>query len=80
MNSKISRALYEAQKDKKPISANIRLTRTGRFSSVKGTVQSLKVSRDGFPYAVIKVDNNTYQNVRLGNIICLRKNNKLYKV
>lgn len=78
MKSRIARAMFEAQKKKQEISANFKKARTGRFSSIKGTVEALKVSRDGFPYAVIKVG-KSYQNVRLGNIICLRKGKTLYK-
>lgn len=78
--SKISKAIYQARKDGSEISANIKLVRDGRFSSVSGKVKDLKVSRDGFAYATIQIDGNKpYQNVRLENILCVNKDNKLYK-
>jgi hypothetical protein len=79
--NKIARAVYQAKKDGSKISANIRLKKNGQFSSVSGKVEDLKVSRDGFAYATVKVDekDKLYQNVRLENILCLNKDNKLYK-
>lgn len=79
--NKIARAVYQAKKDGRKIQASIRLKKNGQFSSVSGTVEDLKVSRDGFVYLVVKNDNNDkpYQNVRLENILCIKKNNKLYK-
>ena len=75
----IARTVYQANKDGQEISASIRLKKNGRFASIKGKVQSLNVSRDGFSYMVIKKDDDTYQNVRLENIRYVSKNNKLYK-
>lgn len=79
--SRIARAIYQARKDGSEISANIRLKKNGQFSSVSGKIEDLKVSRDGFAYATVKVDGDDkpYQNVRLENILCLSKGNKLYK-
>ena len=80
MKNKIARAIFQAKKDGSEIKANIRLAKNGRFSSVSGKVKGLKVSQDGFAYATIKVNGDKpYQNVRLENILCLNKNNKLYK-
>jgi hypothetical protein len=78
--SKLTRAVYQAKKDKQPITANIRLKKNGKFSSVSGVVEDLKVSQDGFAYLTVKTDGDkSYQSVRLENILCLRKDGKLYK-
>jgi hypothetical protein len=80
MKNKVARAIYQARKDGSEISANIRLKKNGQFSSVSGKVEDLKVSRDGFAYAVVKIDGDKpYQSVRLENILCVNKDNKLYK-
>lgn len=77
---RVARAIYEAKKDGGEIRANIRLKKNGQFSSVSGHVKDLKVARDGFAYAVVKVSGNKpYQNVRLDNILCVNKNNRIYK-
>jgi hypothetical protein len=76
--NKVARAVYQAQKDKTPISANIRLKKNGQFSSVSGVVEDLKVSRDGVPYVTVKKGKDEYQNVRLDNIICVNKDDKVY--
>lgn len=77
--NKVARAVYQARKDKSPISANIRLKKNGQFSSVSGVVEDLKVSRDGVPYATVCKGKGEYQNVRLDNILCLNKDNKVYR-
>ena len=80
MKNVIVRAIFQAKKDKQNITANIKLTRDGKFASVSGVIESLNVSRDGFAYAVIKTNGkHPYQSVRLNNILCLNKDNKLYK-
>lgn len=77
--SKITRAIYDARKDGSKIVANIRLKKNGRFSSVSGIVEDLKVSRDGVPYLTVNKGKGKYQSVRLNNIICVNKDNKLYR-
>ena len=80
MKNNIARAIFQAKKDGQNITANINLARDGKFASVSGVVRDLRVSRDGFSYAVIKTNGkHPYQNVRLNNILCLNKDNKLYK-
>ena len=80
MKNRIARAVYEARKDGSEISASIRLAKNGQFSSVSGKIKDLKVSREGFAYAVIqRSGDKPFQNVRLDNILCLNKNNKVYK-
>ena len=78
--NKVARAVYQARKDGQEITANIRLKKNGQFASVSGTVQNLKVSRDGFAYITMKIGEDKYQNVRMANIRHVNKDNKLYKV
>jgi len=79
--NKVARAVYQARKDGSEISANIRLKKNGRFSSVRGKVEDLRVARDGFAYATVKVTDGDkdYQSVRLDNILCVNKDNKIYR-
>lgn len=77
--SKLTRAVYQAQKDKAPISASIRLKKNGQFSSVSGVVEDLKVSRDGIPYILMNKGGNKWQNVRLEYVLSLNKDGKVYK-
>lgn len=77
--NKVARAVYQARKDKSPISANIRLKKNGQFSSVSGVVEDLKVSRDGFAYLTVKKENDEYQSVRLDNVLCVNKDDKVYR-
>ena len=79
--NKVARAIYQAKKDGSEIRASIRLKKNGKFSSICGVVEDLKVSRDGFAYLTVKTnsEDRPYQSVRLDNILCLRKDNKLYK-
>lgn len=77
--NKIARAIYQANKDKSSIKANIRLKKNGRFSSVSGTVEALKVSRDGVPYMTVKRPDQEFQSVRLHNVISINKNGRTYK-
>ena len=77
--NKVARAMYEAQKEGSKITASIRLKKNGRFSSVSGIVEDLKVSRDGFPYATVNKGKGKYQTVRLENVLCVNKDNKVYK-
>lgn len=79
--SKIPRVIFNANKNKDKIKANIRLKKNGQFSSVSGIVSDLKVSRDGSPYVVFKKfeGDNKWQNVRLSNIRAVIKDNKIYR-
>jgi len=79
--NKVARAIYQARKDGSEIKANIRLKKNGRFSSVNGKVEDLKVSRDGFAYVTVKVTDGDkdYQTVRLENILTVNKDNKVYR-
>jgi hypothetical protein len=81
MIDKVARAIYQARKDGSEIKANIRLKKNGRFSSVSGKIEDLKVAKDGFAYATVKVDkkDRSHQNVRLDNILCVSKDNKVYR-
>ena len=76
--NELARAVYQARKDGHEISANIRLKKNGQFSSVSGVVEDLKVSQDGFSYAVVKKSKNKYQSVRLENILSLTKDDWVY--
>jgi len=77
--NKVARVIYEANKDKQTIKASIRLKKNGQFSSINGTVEDIKVSRDGFPYLVVHKSNHKWQSVRLENIISVVKDGKTYK-
>jgi len=67
----IARAIYQAHKNQTPIRANIRLKKSGHFSSIEGVVQSVRVSMDGDPYIVIKPKNKKHhiQTVILSNVM-----------
>ena len=77
--SKITREIYEASKTNEEVVLNIRLQKNGRFAGISGIVKELRVSRDGFPYVVIKKDKKSWQNVRLNNILSVKRNNKVIK-
>lgn len=79
MTNLVARAIYEARKDGHPISANIRLKKNGKFSSVTGRVEDLRVSRDGFSYAVVRKGKNKYQSVRLDNVLSVTKDEWVYR-
>ena len=78
MKNEIARAIYEASKNKEEVTLNIRLQKSGRFAGVSGTVEELKVSRDGFPYVVVKKDVG-FQSVRLNNVLSVSKRGKVVK-
>lgn len=73
--NKVARTIYDANKSKEVVKANIRLKKNGRFSSVSGVVNAVRVSRDGFPYVVINTDESAkpWQSVRLNNILSVNK-------
>lgn len=73
--NKIARAVYDASKDGDIVKASIRLRKNGHFSSVEGTVEDVRVSRDGFPYVVFEKQDG-WQNVRLTNIRSITKNGR----
>lgn len=77
--NKVARVIYEANKDKQTIKASIRLKKNGQFSSINGTVEDIKVSRDGFPYLVVHKTDQKWQSVRLENVISVVKDGKTYK-
>lgn len=79
--NEIARALTAACKEKTTVLCGIRLKKNGQFSSVEGTVASIKVSQNGDPYVVIqpRQKNRHVQSVPLDNVLTVRIGEDVYK-
>jgi len=88
MNNKnvIARVVRDAQKDKRFVSAFVRLKSNGRFAKINGQVKDVRINRDGQGYVVfenffapIRQDNRRWQSVLFENIIVIKKDKMVYR-
>ena len=69
MSNKIARLLFDKRKKKSEVKVNFKLAKNGRFATIDGVVEDIKVNRDGIPFVVFRKSDRGFQNVRLQNIM-----------
>jgi hypothetical protein len=83
----IARVMTDSNRDKRFMSALVRLRKNGRFSRINGKVYDIKLSQDGEPYAIVdnlvgttrKHSTRKWQSVPLNQIIQIKKDGFLYR-